>query len=69
MSKTRIGKPFVRGGKVVAYVYKDGKKTARSLMRITHLTPKDLRKGVKPALVAFAMAEALKYAVIAAFEL
>lgn len=56
----RIGKPFVRGGKVVAYVYRDGKKTARSLVRITQLTPKDLRKGVKPALVAAALLTVLR---------
>ena len=56
----RIGKPFVRGGKVVAYVYRGGKRTKRSLVRITQLTPSDLRKGVKPALVAAALLTVLR---------
>lgn len=64
----RIGKPFVKRGKVVAYVYRYGKRTSRDLVRIHQLTPSDLRKGVKPAIVAAALLQTLRYLGKAAFE-
>ena len=66
--KTQIGKPFVRGGQVFAYVYHDGKRTARDLVRITQLRPKDLLKGAKPAVVSAALLTTLNL-IIKGFEL
>ena len=60
MSKTRIGKPFVRGGRVVAYSYKNGKKAGRRLIEINQLTPNDLKKGAKRTIVLTTMAHVLK---------
>lgn len=56
----RIGKPFVRGGKVVAYMYRYGKRTTRDIVVIHQLTPKDLKKGAKRAIVLAAMAKVVK---------
>lgn len=49
----------MRGGKVFCYVYREGKKTARDLVRLHQLTPGDLRaakRGVKAAFIAKVLA-------------
>lgn len=59
-TKIRLGVPFVRRGKVFAYAYNKGKKTTRKLVEIQDLTPTDLKKGAKRAIVLSAMAAVTK---------
>ena len=42
--RPRLGKLWVRGGKVYAYVYPKGKKGARKLLHFWWMDPKDLLK-------------------------
>ena len=58
----RIGKPFVRGGKVYAYVYKGGKKSARFLVNVYELKPSDLKRGAKRTATLATLAAVLKRA-------
>ena len=58
----RIGKPFVRGGQVFAYVYKGGKKSSRFLVNVYELKPSDLKRGAKRTAMLATLAAVLKRA-------